>query len=193
MPRPFRHPIRPRRPARAGRRPAVERALVRLRRAHQRMEAGDYLAAARMFSDLADAADRQQLPRGAQLHLQAARAWLKHGDNQQALKRLHHGVDLLERTGQHKRLAALGPRLVAEMRDAGLDVEADELQARLDGLESSPHPAFARSQTTSQQPFPTKCGNCGGVIHPDEIEWIDEDHAVCSYCGSILERELSSF
>lgn len=194
MRRPFRRPTRrplPHRPIH-GRRPAVDRALVRLRHAHQLMEAGDYLAAARIFSELADAADRRQMPRGAQLHLQAARAWLKHGDTERALTRLDHGVDVLERTRQHNRLAALGPRLVTELIDAGLAEEAKKLQARLDALDINPASVHL-SPSNSPRPFPTKCGSCGGIVHPDEIEWIDSDHAVCGYCGSILEREQPTF
>ncbi len=37
--------------------------------------------------------------------------------------------------------------------------------------------------------LPPECPNCGGNVHPDEIEWTDSHSAVCDYCGSIIQAE----
>jgi hypothetical protein len=37
--------------------------------------------------------------------------------------------------------------------------------------------------------LPPECPNCGGSVHPDEIEWTDSRSAICDYCGSILQTE----
>ncbi|MCJ7624372.1 MAG: hypothetical protein MUO76_12785 [Anaerolineaceae bacterium] len=29
--------------------------------------------------------------------------------------------------------------------------------------------------------LPTKCPSCGGRVHPDEIEWVDEQMVECSF------------
>jgi hypothetical protein len=37
--------------------------------------------------------------------------------------------------------------------------------------------------------LPPECPNCGGSVHPDELEWTDSRSAICDYCGSILQTE----
>jgi len=186
MRRPIRRPFRPRRAFPARRPPIAQPALARLRRAHQLMERGDFLAAAAIFAELADGAERRGIPRGAQLHFQAARAYLKAGDEEHTRERITRGIDLLERTGQMERLAVLGPRIVAELREHGLTEDAEALEKRLADLPVVEPMTGAAGKTAS---LPTKCGSCGGTIRPDEVEFLDAHSAVCSYCGSVLQRE----
>lgn len=186
MRRPIRRPFRPRRPFPQRRHPLAQPALARLRRAHQLMERGDFEAAADIFAELADGAERRGIPRGAQLHFQAARAYLKAGDEDHTRERIARGIDLLERTGQLERLTVLGPRIVAELREHGLTEDADALEKRLADLPVAPPMAGGAGKATS---LPSKCGSCGGTIRPDEVEWLDSHNAVCSYCGSVLQRE----
>jgi hypothetical protein len=35
--------------------------------------------------------------------------------------------------------------------------------------------------------LPPECPNCGGSVHPDELEWTDSHSAVCDYCGSVIQ------
>ena len=153
------------------------------------MASGEYADAARIFSALADEADRRQIPRGIQLHLQAARAWLKAGELTRAIPRMEHGVDLLEKTGQLGRLSAVGPGIVAELRAVGLAEDADRLQLRLDSIPHEQRHHGPGYSTPKTETLPSKCSSCGGILRPDELEWIDQRSAVCSYCGSVLHRE----
>ncbi|MBN2555306.1 MAG: hypothetical protein JXA97_05150 [Anaerolineales bacterium] len=188
MPRFLRRPGRFPRTVPLGRRPAAQQAIVRLRRAHLLLASGEYVDAALIFSELADEADRRQISRGIQLHLQAARAWLKAGEASRAIPRIEHGVDLLEKTGQLDRLSALGPGIVAELQAAGLAEDAARLQVRLDSFPQEQRGHEAGYSTPQTETLPSKCSSCGGIIRPDELEWIDQRSAVCSYCGSVLHR-----
>ncbi len=35
--------------------------------------------------------------------------------------------------------------------------------------------------------FPKKCPNCGNIIDPKNIKWLDEKTAECNKCGETLE------
>jgi hypothetical protein len=58
----------------------------------------------------------------------------------------------------------------------------DPLEKGIDHQAGSENPAELRK-------LPLKCPNCGGSVHPDELEWTDSRSAICDYCGSILETE----
>lgn len=183
MLRPFR---RPRRPFPPGRRPAARRATVRLRHANHLMQAGDYASAASIFTELADGAERRSIPRAGQYYLQAAHAWLKAGKTERALDHLHHGLDLLEQTGQQRRLTAIGPRIAAELREHDLSEEADKLEAHIRELQQT---VQVSQRPASGKTLPSTCSSCGGSLRADEVEWLNNQQAACPYCGSILERE----
>jgi hypothetical protein len=46
----------------------------------------------------------------------------------------------------------------------------------------------AESKSTAKvAKLPPECPNCGGSVHPDELEWTDSHSAVCDYCGGIIQ------
>jgi len=170
--------------------PAAKAALLRLRQAHARLAEGDYPQAAALFGELADSAAVHGLPRAPQLALQAGRAWVLAGDLPHGLPRLRQGLTLLVQMGQRARLPAVAGRVLAELRARGHAAEADALENELRTLAPGlALPAAPAATGPARRRLPAKCPYCGGSVHPDAVEWLDETSAACEYCGSTIQVE----
>lgn len=192
MPR-FRRPIMPprrrfppphRRPIR---RRAAAIALDKLREAHTLLAQGKAKEAAAIFSQLADAAAKRGIPRAAQLYLQTGRALIAAKAVESGLDHIRQGLTLMAETNQLVRLPNVSRRILAELRDHGLVEAAGVLEAEIQTLLSKHGLSLATTADFSRKRnLPTKCPYCGGNVHPDEVEWIRQQQAICAYCGSQL-------
>ncbi len=99
-------------------------------------------------------------------HLQAADAFVELGEQAQA-----HGLQA-EAAALQSELFALAP---------GID-----LSSTAGGQTPGRKPRLAAKCPTGTG---TECPCCGGTIHPETIEWINESSATCDYCGSVLQAE----
>ena len=167
--------------------PVLHPALQRLRLAHARREAGDYLAAASEFHALAELGEAEGIPRSVQAYVLAGQSFLLAGQHDPGLADLRRSVDAAMRFGQLPRLAAAAPRIAAELRASGFGGEAD---AFLSVLEAAGTPLLATQPTpaVAHRPprLPAKCPSCGGTIHPGEVAWADPRSVLCDYCGSVI-------
>jgi hypothetical protein len=77
----------------------------------------------------------------------------------------------------------LSRRIQDELIARGMPAEAGEIAALLESNLAGDDPS-ADPQPTRDAVLPTHCPNCGGTLHPDEIEWLDGITAECAYCGS---------
>lgn len=170
-------------------RPLGVPAMRRLRLAHARREAGDFLTAAREFHDLGTQGEAAGIPRSVQAFLLAGQCYLQAGLREEALADLRHAVEGARRFGQLDRLTAAALRIAGELRQAGF---ASEAQAFLDmlGPSGTARPTASQVETGPKTPrLPPKCPSCGGIVHPGEVEWADEHSVVCDYCGSVIPGE----
>ena len=167
--------------------PRRQAALERLQRANRLMAEGSYSEAARIFEELATGAARMRIPRAPQLFLQAGNALIKAGEKDKGMDYLRRGLQLMERMGQYQRLPIASQRILNELKSMGLDKEYGFLEKEIQQLLK--HRGLNLSMDTPQQKprLPGKCPQCGGIVHPNEIEWIDDRSAACDYCGSIIE------
>jgi hypothetical protein len=164
-------------------------AVRRLRLAHARREAGDYAAAAREFHELGVQGEAQGIPRSVQAFLLAGQTYLSAGQHDQGLDDLRHAVEGARRFGQLDRLIAAGPRIADELRRAGF---ASEAQVFLDLLGSAGALNSGAASPSAAAPaprLPPKCPECGGIVHPGEVEWADEHSVICDYCGSVIQGQ----
>lgn len=172
--------------------PAGQPALLRLQQAHRLMAEGQYAQAALLFGELGDEAAARSIPRAPQLNLQSGRAWVLAGDPAKGQPRLRQGLRLMAQMGQVGRLPVVARRLLDELRARGLTAEAEtleaDLRASLPGLDLH-GPTAVPAAEPSRRCLPPKCPYCGGSVHPDSVDWIDEACAACGYCGSVLETE----
>lgn len=195
-------PIFPRRPIPPARRrpggrlpPGAERALARLRQAHALLAQSQYVQAAALFGELADEAAALGLPRAPQLHLQSGRAWILAAEVARGQDRLRRGLLLMGQMGQIGRLQEASRRLTSELRARNLETQAaaleSELSAAFPGLDFAARAAASPAEPPPPRGrLPTKCPSCGGTVHPDTVERIDETSATCGYCGSIIQSEI---
>jgi hypothetical protein len=167
--------------------PRRQAAIARLQRAHQLMSEGSFKEAGSIFEELAVGAARRRIPRAPQLHLQAGNAFIKAEDHEHGIELLRRGLHLMERMGQYRRLPAVSQRILDELEAAGLTEERDALQKEIEQMLSQRGLSLSAIARQKKPKLPGKCPQCGGTVHPQEVEWIDETTASCDYCGSILE------
>jgi len=183
-PRPLR-PIR-----RLQRRVAASRVhpgLQRLALAHEAMDRGDFLRAATLYAELADGARALGMPQAAHLSLLAGHALALAGEGRSGLARTRDGLRWLAEQGRPRRLERALVRVLAEMRSMGMAAEAKALEDEFPGANQMSGAGSPVGRVGSGRPLlPGKCPHCGGTVHPEEVDWIDEAQAACDYCGSIL-------
>jgi len=153
------------------------------------MEAGEYRDAAEQFESIGRVAESRGGPRAPQFYLQAGRARILAGHNEAGLAHLKHGLSLLAAYANWQRLHQMGSRTIDELNQRGMTAEANEisdyLKATLPRNFSAPVDAIS-----AQKPIlPTHCPSCGGVVRPDEVDWLDDITAECAYCGSPVREK----
>jgi hypothetical protein len=155
-----------------------------LQRANQLMAAGNYNEAAAAYEQLAAAAEGRDGPRAPIFFIHAGRARFLAGQSAQGMTHLKHGLGIFAARSQWGEFHRAGQRIIAELNQRRFSAEAKEIETYL--AETLP-PAFtppAMSAPARRPILPTHCPSCGGAVRADEVEWLDEVTAECSYCGS---------
>jgi hypothetical protein len=156
--------------------------------AHKLLETEEYAHAGAVFEELSVAALRRGIPRAPQLYLQAGRAYLKAGNVQKGMELLIKGLRTMAKMGQVNRLPIVSRRILNGLRELGMTSEHQTLEGEINQLltkmDLSLH-SEEKMPTTAK--LPPKCPYCGGTVHPDEVDWINEHAATCDFCGSVIE------
>jgi hypothetical protein len=190
-----------------------------LQRANELMAAGDYNGASAAFEQLARGAEGRGGPRAPDLYIQAARARFRAGQSAVAMEHAKHALALLAARQQWDALQKRGQNMVTFLTNHGLKQQAQEISAHLKetlaasplgnlggqaapaesmgnyGEQASPAAPIGRFgaqvwQAAKPKPrLPTVCPGCGGPLHSDELDWVDEITAECPYCGSPVRAE----
>ena len=159
-----------------------------LRNAHRLMESGNYPEASLAFYDLARKAEDRFPERAPILYVEAGRAAVLSGDNKKGVIHFRSALTLLGTQQRYHRLHNVGRRIVDELRERGLNAEADEVESVLRNNDQ----ASAEKEAPAPQKraiLPTHCPSCGAAVRPDDVEWLDEVTAECDYCGSPVRAE----
>lgn len=165
--------------------PAVPPAL---RNAHRLMEAGSYTEASLAFYDLARKAEDRFPERAPILYFEAGRAAVLSGDNKKGIVHFRSALTLLGTQQRYRRLQNVGERIIAELRERGLNAEAEEVESVIRNNAQAP---AEKEASVSKKPaiLPTHCPSCGAALRPNEVEWLDDVTAECDYCGSPVRAE----
>lgn len=176
------------RPAR-GRIRSGRRAPQELILANQMMESGNYQGAAEQFETLARLAASRNGRHTPQFYLQAGHARILAGQNEAGMTNLKQGMSMLANRAAWRRFYNAGHRIVNELNQLRLKDEANEildlLSTKLPGNFIAPNNVIPARKPI----LPTHCPSCGGVVRPDEVEWLDDITAECAYCGSPVREE----
>jgi hypothetical protein len=157
-----------------------------LQHVNQMMVDGDYMGAADAFSQLAQGAETLFPQRAPILYMEAGRAAILGGDAKAGVAHLRRGLTILASQGRFHRMRMLGQRAVEELTARGLNTEAEEIAGLLGANIPQELPVPSRPAPVKRPILPTHCPSCGGVVNPNELEWIDDLTAECNYCGSPL-------
>jgi hypothetical protein len=160
-----------------------------LQHANQLMENGDFVNAALLYEKLARRVHDIGRPRqAAHLYVQSARArWLANQVDA-GLENLKQGLSIFSQADLWEPFERVSARALEELRQQSQSSAVQELTSWLVTIRQS-HPSSvmpSEPQKTSHPSLPVKCPSCGATVRPDEVEWIDETHATCNYCGSTL-------
>lgn len=182
-------PFRPRQPGRRLRRSVIRRpALQRLKFAHKLLEKEEFAQAGAAFEELGVAALRRRIPRAPQLFLQAGRAYAKAGHAQKGTELLVKGLRTMAKMGQVNRLPIVSRRILNGLRELGMTSEHQILEGEINQLLSMMDLSLqSEDKIPTTAKLPPKCPYCGGTVHPDEVDWINESAATCVFCGSVVE------
>jgi hypothetical protein len=152
------------------------------------MEAGNYAEATLAFYDLAKTAEDRFPERAPVLYIEAGRAAILSGDNKKGVAHFRSALTLLGTQQRFHRLYKVGGRIIEELRERGLNAEADEVASVLRNNDQAPAEREAPAPK-KRAILPTHCPSCGAAVRPDEVEWLDELTAECDYCGSPIRAE----
>ena len=156
-----------------------------LQEANMAFEKGEYGRAAERYENIARAADLRGRPRAAILLLQAGRARALAGQAPLAIPSLRRGLEILAERGQFQRLHQAGTRIIAELHERDLEVEATNIEILLGTLLPD---SFSAEPEAKRPAISTHCSSCGAPLHSDEVEWLDDVTAECGYCGSLVRE-----
>jgi hypothetical protein len=152
------------------------------------MEAGSYTEASLAFYDLARKAEDRFPERAPILYIEAGRAAILSGDNKKGIVHFRSALTLLGTQQRYRRLQNVGERIVAELRERGLNAEAEEVESVIRNNAQAPAEKEA-SVSKKQAILLTHCPSCGAALRPNEVEWLDDVTAECDYCGSPVRAE----
>jgi len=159
-----------------------------LNQAHMLEASGQHREAAIQLDQLtALAVEHGMADRAGNLSLQAGRAYVESGDAKNGLARVEQGLRYLIQAGREHRAENAFSAAVSALRARGMNAEANALEKAYPNLHAA---SQEESEPAPHGRLPTKCSNCGGPMHPNDIDWIDDQTAECPYCGSPVRAEV---
>ena len=160
-----------------------------LQEANLAFDKGEYGRAARLFEQVAQAADARGGPRAPFFHLQAGRARILAGQTSLGMPSLKRGLELFAQRRQFPRLQNAGTRVITELNERGLKNEAAEIESWMKSNLPSMPASETREVSAKRPTLPKHCPSCGAAMRPDEVEWLDNVTVECAYCGSPVRAE----
>jgi hypothetical protein len=170
--------------------PAIDAARNELIRANHLLDAGHPAEAAAIFANISSLAEQHNFPgRAAQLAARAAHAFLQAQDAQHGVASARRAMRLSITVGDWPRAVKLGQRTLAELEAHGFKDEANALRQEIE--QHLTQHGLSLTQATPLEAalklhLPAQCPSCLGPVRSDEVDWIDDTSATCSYCGSTL-------
>lgn len=159
-----------------------------LRHAQQLMSLGKFEEAAGLFEQLARGARERGLVQDARLFQTAGLCRLNTDQIDQAMTNFKSGLQILSDRGNKPAFQRACQRIIRELNDKGYSKEANDLFESV--LKSSVAPesivetAVEEVQLPKRGSLPAACPSCGGTLRADEVDWIDDATAECSWCGT---------
>jgi hypothetical protein len=153
-------------------------------RASRLLASGQPEQAAILFTRLANQMEALGRPRqSANLHAQAAHAWLDAGNETHALGQARMALELFARQGMGRRAYEFKTGFASHLRERKAQDAAQRFEQET-GFPLTPPPAAEPQPRRGK--LPSTCPQCGAPVRGDLAEWIDDNSAVCDFCGSTI-------
>lgn len=190
MRRPIRRPLRRPLPGRLPLRPRLKSQPPSLLiEANQHMQAGNYSKAASLYSRALEEMKTIEGHGEPRLYFRAGRACILAKDVENGITYLKEGVTLLLERQQYRRAREVILRTKITLVDNGYTNEAEDIMQWFE--RKIPAAEFGEgvesNSSARKAKLPPVCPACGGRVHPEEVEWIDGEQAVCDFCGNIIQ------
>jgi hypothetical protein len=163
-------------------------------RAHLMLRSGDFEAAAAIFEKLAGGVGPYEVDRAADFYIQAGRARIQSGQSEQGVRLIKQGLSLLIHVNRPEELRIANQWVISSLVRLGFTPQAREIAEWVE--ENIHQPGFAGNILSSKPPvplttvhLPLQCPNCGAPIQRKDVVWVDEQTALCSYCGGLLRGD----
>jgi hypothetical protein len=152
---------------------------------------GEYAKAAELFESISTAAFERGGPRAPKFLIQAGRARIYAGQADAGMKLIFRGLEVLKQQGRLLELERICTRVCADFSARQFNDQAVEIDRWLgkNFPERPPRSEIGATDHRRVMLLPTQCPSCGAAVHPEEVEWVDEFTAECSYCGNLLRKE----
>jgi len=162
-------------------------------KANQMMEDGQYEEAEHIFNQLSRQLEEVGIEqRAAMLAARAAQAAILAGQLDHAAQLVKRASRLHAAAGNVMGAVRTTRRALDLLTEQGHPAEAqalkDDMEATLKKLDLSLSDSFS-TPTSMKKSLPAECESCRGPVRPDEVRWLDDDRAECTYCGSVLKAE----
>jgi hypothetical protein len=164
--------------------------LAILVKANQLMAAGKPLDAGSLFAGVADAMQRSNHPRrAANLYARAAHAFTDGNNEQTALGYARTALALFTQFKMVGRIPTFFTNITRKMTAKGMKAAATALQQEY-GAQIAAQPVESQQEIRPPRGLlPTNCPKCGGPVHGDGVDWVDNNTIECEYCGSLIRTE----
>lgn len=152
------------------------------------MSQGRFEEAACLFEELARGAQLRKIPHDARLFLTAGHCRLQAGEFEPAIQNFRQDLLILTRRENESGLRRAGLRVTRELTETGFSSQADSLHKEFfqgpPFLQAPSLEPVEETHTLSRAELPSNCPACGGILRSDEVDWIVQGTAECTWCGT---------
>ena len=171
-------------------RPLTAGQIALLARANKLMLDGKPSEAGPLFAQLAKDLQSSNHPRrAANLYARAAHAFADCHDEQAALGLARTALSLFIQFKMAQRAPVFYANITQKMSNKGMKSAADTLQREFGAQIALPPSELEQGKHPQRGLLPTSCPKCGGPVHSEDINWVDENTAECEYCGTLIRTE----
>jgi hypothetical protein len=164
--------------------------MAQLQNANRLMASGQPDKAAPIFLQLARELQATQHPRkAANMHAQASHAFADAKEETQALQQAQVALRFFVRLQMLPRAAHFYGNIQNKMKQKGMSASALELDKEFGSVLANVPARPVGNVQQGTRHLPTSCPKCGAPLRTDEVEWVDEMTASCSFCGSVVAKE----
>jgi hypothetical protein len=142
-----------------------------------------------LFANLAGEMENTAHPRrAANLHAQAAHAFADSHNEQSAVNHARIALNLFIQYKMVNRTSVFYTNITRKLTNKEMKAAADTLIIEF-GSRAGSISAQAVPGPQPRGQLPTNCPKCGGPVHKNDANWLDDQIVECDYCGALIQSQ----